>query len=104
MIIIIKFGDDWKKILKFFLKDFRIKILDVIFIKGNEFEDYCLKWELLMGIFEMGWEKLFFIQEESIFIVLFGRDILVRVKNGIGKSGVYFIFLFEWLDLKKDNI
>lgn len=25
--------------------------------KGNEFEDYCLKRELLMGIFEMGWEK-----------------------------------------------
>lgn len=34
----------------FFLKD-------VTATKGNEFEDYCLKRELLMGIFEMGWEK-----------------------------------------------
>lgn len=30
---------------------------DVTATKGNEFEDYCLKRELLMGIFEMGWEK-----------------------------------------------
>lgn len=32
-------------------------IQDVTSTKGNEFEDYCLKRELLMGIFEMGWEK-----------------------------------------------
>lgn len=30
---------------------------DVTSTKGNEFEDYCLKRELLMGIFQMGWEK-----------------------------------------------
>lgn len=30
---------------------------DVTATKGNEFEDYCLKRELLMGIFEMGWER-----------------------------------------------
>lgn len=33
--------------------------------KGNEFEDYCLKRELLMGIFEMGWEKPSPIQVHS---------------------------------------
>ena len=33
------------------------KLQDVTATKGNEFEDYCLKRELLMGIFEMGWEK-----------------------------------------------
>lgn len=32
-------------------------VQDVTSTKGNEFEDYCLKRELLMGIFEMGWEK-----------------------------------------------
>lgn len=30
---------------------------DVTSTKGNEFEDYCLKRELLMGIFQMEWEK-----------------------------------------------
>lgn len=36
---------------------FFLIIQDVTSTKGNEFEDYCLKRELLMGIFEMGWEK-----------------------------------------------
>lgn len=38
---------------------------DVTATKGNEFEDYCLKRELLMGIFEMGWEKPSPIQVHS---------------------------------------
>ncbi|KAK5909774.1 hypothetical protein CesoFtcFv8_003673 [Champsocephalus esox] len=60
--------------------------------------------ELLMGIFEMGWEKPFPIQEESIPIALSGRDILARAKNGTGKSGAYLIPLLERIDLKRDCI
>ncbi|KAJ7305357.1 hypothetical protein JRQ81_011287 [Phrynocephalus forsythii] len=100
----IKPGDDWKKTLKLPPKDLRIKTSDVTSTKGNEFEDYCLKRELLMGIFEMGWEKPSPIQEESIPIALSGRDILARAKNGTGKSGAYLIPLLERLDLKKDKI
>jgi ATP-dependent RNA helicase DDX6/DHH1 len=48
------------KTLKLPPKDLRIKTLDVTSTKGNEFEDYCLKRELLIGIFEMGWEKTIF--------------------------------------------
>lgn len=77
----IKPGDDWKKTLKLPPKDLRIKTSDVTSTKGNEFEDYCLKRELLMGIFEMGWEKPSPIQEESIPIALSGRDILARAKK-----------------------
>ena len=36
---------------------------DVTATKGHEFEDYCLKRELLMGIFEKGWENPSPIQE-----------------------------------------
>uniref|UniRef100_A0AAY4DNA7 RNA helicase n=1 Tax=Denticeps clupeoides TaxID=299321 RepID=A0AAY4DNA7_9TELE len=100
----IKFGDDWKKSLHLPPKDNRIKTSDVTATKGNEFEDYCLKRELLMGIFEMGWEKPSPIQEESIPIALSGRDILARAKNGTGKSGAYLIPLLERIDLKKDYI
>uniref|UniRef100_A0A3P8VSK3 RNA helicase n=1 Tax=Cynoglossus semilaevis TaxID=244447 RepID=A0A3P8VSK3_CYNSE len=100
----IKFGDDWKKSLKLPPKDNRVKTSDVTSTKGNEFEDYCLKRELLMGIFEMGWEKPSPIQEESIPIALSGRDILARAKNGTGKSGAYLIPLLERIDLKKDYI
>ncbi|MGH0186341.1 UNVERIFIED_CONTAM: hypothetical protein FKN15_020997 [Acipenser sinensis] len=91
----IRFGDDWKKNLQLPPKDMRIR---------TSFEDYCLKRELLMGIFEMGWEKPSPIQEESMPIALSGRDILARAKNGTGKSGAYLIPLLERLDLKKDNI
>uniref|UniRef100_A0A3Q2CTT0 RNA helicase n=1 Tax=Cyprinodon variegatus TaxID=28743 RepID=A0A3Q2CTT0_CYPVA len=100
----IKFGDDWKKCLQLPPRDNRVKTSDVTATKGNEFEDYCLKRELLMGIFEMGWEKPSPIQEESIPIALSGRDILARAKNGTGKSGAYLIPLLERIDLKKDHI
>ncbi|KAG0414187.1 hypothetical protein HPB47_008663 [Ixodes persulcatus] len=60
---------------------------DVKDTKGNELEDFCLKRELVMGIFEKGWEKPSPIQEASIPIALLGRDILARSKNGTGKTG-----------------
>lgn len=100
----IRFGDDWKRSLQLPSKDNRVKTSDVTATKGNEFEDYCLKRELLMGIFEMGWEKPSPIQEESIPIALSGRDILARAKNGTGKSGAYLIPLLERIDMKKDHI
>ena len=46
--------------------DMRAKTEDVTATKGNEFEDYFLKRELLMGIFEKGYEKPSPIQEEAI--------------------------------------
>jgi ATP-dependent RNA helicase DDX6/DHH1 len=54
--------------------------------KGNEFEDYYLNRDLLMGIFEAGFEKPSPIQEEAIPVALTGRDILARAKNGTGKT------------------
>ena len=51
---------------------------DVTRTKGNDFEDYFLKKELLMGIFEKGFEKPSPIQEEAIPIALGGRNILAR--------------------------
>jgi ATP-dependent RNA helicase DDX6/DHH1 len=53
--------------------------------KGSVFEDFGLKRELLMGIFEAGFEKPSPIQEEAIPIALAGKDILARAKNGTGK-------------------
>ena len=72
--------------------------------KGNEFEDYCLARDLLMGIFEKGWEKPSPIQEASIPIALTGRDILARAKNGTGKTGAYAIPLLEKIDPNKNEV
>lgn len=94
----------WKAKLKLPAKDFRIKTSDVTNTKGNEFEDYCLKRDLLMGIFEKGWEKPSPIQEASIPIALSGRDILARAKNGTGKTGAYAIPVLERVDITKNEL
>jgi len=94
----------WKSKLNLPPKDKRIKTSDVTATKGHEFEDYCLKRELLMGIFEKGWENPSPIQETSIPIALTGRDILARAKNGTGKTGAYVIPILERIDTNKDKI
>lgn len=94
----------WKSKLNIPEKDKRVKTTDVTATKGHEFEDYCLKRELLMGIFEKGWENPSPIQESSIPIALTGRDILARAKNGTGKTGAYVIPILERIDTTKDKI
>jgi len=95
---------DWKTQLKLPPKDTRKKTSDVTDREGKEFEDFCLSRELLMGIFEMGWEKPSPIQEASIPMALSGRDILARAKNGTGKTGAYTIPLLERMDPNLDAI
>lgn len=94
----------WKSKLKIPPKDRRIQTSDVTDTKGNEFEEFCLRRELLMGIFEKGWEKPSPIQEASIPIALSGKDILARAKNGTGKTGAYCIPVLEQVDPKSEYI
>jgi len=77
---------------------------DVTATKGHDFEDYFLKRELLMGIYENGFEKPSPIQEESIPIALTGRDILARAKNGTGKTAAFSIPVLEKIDTTKPEI
>lgn len=97
-------NEGWKAKLKIPPKDKRIKTSDVTDTRGNSFEDFCLKRQLLMGIFEKGWEKPSPIQEASIPIALSGKDILARAKNGTGKTGAYCIPALELIDPTKDYI
>jgi len=98
-------GDaDWKGGLKLPPKDRRIRTSDVTDREGKEFEDFCLTRELLMGIFEMGWEKPSPIQEAAIPMALSGRDILARAKNGTGKTGAYSVPILERVDASLDAI
>lgn len=68
---------------------------DVTNTKGNDFSDYFLKRDLLMGIFEAGFEKPSPIQEEAIPVALTNRDILARAKNGTGKTAAFVIPVLE---------
>ncbi|EPX72399.1 ATP-dependent RNA helicase Ste13 [Schizosaccharomyces octosporus yFS286] len=95
---------DWKAQLQANNIDKRPKTEDVTKTRGTEFEDYYLKRELLMGIFEAGFERPSPIQEESIPIALSGRDILARAKNGTGKTAAFVIPSLEKVDTKKNKI
>ncbi len=77
---------------------------DVTATKGHEFEDYYLKRELLMGIFEKGFEKPSPIQEEAIPIILAGKDVLARAKNGTGKTAAFIIPCLEKVDASVNAI
>ncbi|KAL7748510.1 DExD/H-box ATP-dependent RNA helicase dhh1 [Sorochytrium milnesiophthora] len=98
-------GDDkWKATLKKPPKDARPQTEDVLATKGNEFEDYFLKRDLLMGIFEAGFERPSPIQEETIPVALAGRDILARAKNGTGKTAAFIIPTLEKINMQKKKI
>ncbi|KAA1086128.1 DExD/H-box ATP-dependent RNA helicase dhh1 [Puccinia graminis f. sp. tritici] len=77
---------------------------DVTKTKGIEFEDLYLRRDLLMGIFEAGFEKPSPIQEEAIPIALAGRDILARAKNGTGKTGAFVIPTLEKTNVRINRI
>ncbi len=85
-------------------KDTRYKTEDVTQTKGREFEDFFLKRELLMGIFEKGFEKPSPVQEEAIPIILQNRNVLARAKNGTGKTAAYIIPCLEKIDTTKNDI
>ncbi|GAA5989680.1 hypothetical protein JCM10908_000585 [Rhodotorula pacifica] len=95
---------DWKKQLNLPQKDTRPQTEDVTNTKGNDFEDYFLKRELLMGIFEAGFERPSPIQEEAIPIALTGRDVLARAKNGTGKTAAFIIPTLERVNPKIPKI
>ncbi|KAL2024882.1 hypothetical protein VTK56DRAFT_3581 [Thermocarpiscus australiensis] len=97
-------SEDWKKSLKVPAKDTREQTEDVTNTKGLDFEDFGLKRDLLMGIFEAGFEKPSPIQEESIPVALTGRDILARAKNGTGKTAAFVIPALEKINPKVSKI
>jgi len=95
---------DWRDDCVKPAKDSRVQTTDVTATKGHEFEDYYLKRELLMGIFEKGFEKPSPIQEEAIPVILAGRDVLARAKNGTGKTAAFIIPCIEKIDVSKNYI
>ncbi|KAK5008984.1 DExD/H-box ATP-dependent RNA helicase dhh1, partial [Cryomyces antarcticus] len=95
---------NWRNGLKAPVKDSRPQTEDVTATKGLEFEDFYIKRELMMGIFEAGFEKPSPIQEETIPVALTGRDILARAKNGTGKTAAFVIPTLERINPKSTKI
>jgi len=59
--------------------------------KNTNFGDFKLKKEILWGILEMGYKYPSPIQEKSIPIILDGKDVIARAKNGTGKTAAFLI-------------
>ncbi|CAN0441412.1 unnamed protein product, partial [Discosporangium mesarthrocarpum] len=57
-----------------------------------------------MGIYEKGFERPSPIQEEAIPIVLQGRNLLARAKNGTGKTAAFIIPCIEKTDINRKHI
>lgn len=94
----------WRNNLKLPAKDTRYQTEDVTLTRGQEFEDYFLKRELLMGIFEKGFERPSPVQERAIPIILQNRNVLARAKNGTGKTAAFIIPCLEKTDPAKKYI
>lgn len=95
---------DWRAGLKQPTKDLRIRTSDVTDTKGTSYEEFCLKRDILKGIFEMSWEAPSPIQEEAIPKTLMGKDILARAKNGTGKTGAFCIPVLNQIDDTSEHI
>ncbi|KAH9048402.1 DEAD-domain-containing protein [Lactarius hengduanensis] len=96
--------DNWRSNLRPPPRDDRPQTEDVKATKGLEFEDMFLRRELLMGIFEAGFEKPSPIQEEAIPIALTKRDVLARAKNGTGKTAAFVIPSLQQIDITRNKI
>ncbi len=96
--------DNGEEILKKPAPDNRYKTEDVTQTKGIDFQDFVLKRSLLKGIYEKGFEKPSPIQEEAIPVILQGRNLLARAKNGTGKTGSFIIPCLEMCDSSKSHI
>lgn len=75
--------------------DTRYRTEDVTDTKGREWDDFFLRRELLMGIFEKGFERPSPVQEEAIPVILQNRNVLARAKNGTGMFVTVSGALFE---------
>nr|CCC93571.1 putative ATP-dependent DEAD-box RNA helicase [Trypanosoma congolense IL3000] len=96
--------DDWKKGLNAPKKDVRKKTEDVESRRDVTFEEYGLRRELQMGIFEKGFERPSPVQEEAIPVALQGKDVLARAKNGTGKTASFVIPVLEKIDTSLPHI
>ncbi|EGB11487.1 hypothetical protein AURANDRAFT_52587 [Aureococcus anophagefferens] len=96
--------ETWRDNLQLPAKDTRYQTEDVTLTRGQEFEDYFLKRELLMGIFEKGFERPSPVQERAIPIILQNRNVLARAKNGTGKTAAFIIPCLEKTDPSKKFI
>jgi len=68
------------------------------------FEDLPLSPEILRGIQELKFEKLFPIQAEAIIPLLEGKDVIGQAQTGTGKTAAFGISMLERLQHNNKNV
>lgn len=92
-----KDDDAWNKVVKP-APDTRPKTEDVTNTRGLEWDDLCLRKEVLMGIVSKGFDLPSPIQEEAIPMILAKKNVVARAKNGTGKTGSFVIPVLNMID------
>jgi ATP-dependent RNA helicase DDX6/DHH1 len=59
--------------------------------KYQSFEELGIKKDVLLGLSALGFKVPTPVQEDSIPLIMEGRSIIARAKNGTGKSGAFLI-------------
>jgi len=84
--------------------DNRPKTEDVTNTRELEWDEMCLRKEVLMGILSKGFDMPSPIQEEAIPMILANKNIVARAKNGTGKTGSFVIPVLNMIDEKLPKI
>lgn len=59
--------------------------------KFHSFNEFGLKQDLVLGMRDLEFKEPTPIQEESIPLIIGGKSIIARAKNGTGKTGAFLI-------------
>lgn len=62
---------------------------------ASTFKDFLLKEEIMRGINEAGFEKPSDVQQNGIYYVMHGEDLLAQAKSGTGKTAVFAIGILQ---------
>lgn len=62
---------------------------------ASTFKDFLLKEELMRAINEAGFEKPSEVQQNGIYYVMHGEDLLCQAKSGTGKTAVFAIGILQ---------
>lgn len=96
--------EDMKKLILAKNQDHRVVTEDVTKTNDAKFEDFYLRRQLLLGIYEQGFERCSPVQEATIPYALSGVDLLARAKNGTGKTAAYAIPILNKIEIKVGKI
>lgn len=85
-------------------QDNRVVTSDITRTNDAKFEDFFLRRELLLGIYQKGFSRCSPVQEAAIPYALARNNIMARAKNGTGKTAAYAIPILNGINILEKHI